>query len=219
MRHGSRIGKFHFSHAREEAFIKGHGQNVAVFPCLNCPCLLDEEQFDPLCPVCHGTGRFYPPGLAFGTVMLLTDESSKRTFLEPGSWIPGTLQATVLREITIADRDKVQLLDIHDVVGDEILIRGLDEELRHTAGVALQIVADRTQVYRPGVDYALLPPNVVHWLPGGLMPGLGEQYSVRYAFSPEYLVSPDSPRLRVEHSIIQASEVILLRLDKASKDL
>jgi Domain of unknown function (DUF4815) len=219
MHHGSRIGTMHFSHAREEAFILGHGQNVVVFPCLNCPCLLEAEQFDPLCPVCHGTGRFYPPGLAFGTVMLLTDESSKRTFLDPGTWIPGTMQASVLRGITIADRDKVQLIDVRDTVNDEVLLRGIDDEVRNTAGVILDVVATRTQVYRQGTDYMLTPPNVVSWLPGGQMPPVGEQYSVRYSFYPEFLVSPDSPRLRVEHSVVQASEVILMRLDKAGRDL
>jgi hypothetical protein len=219
MRHGSRIGTMHFSHVREEAFIRGHGQHVAVFPCLNCPCLLEEEQFDPLCPTCHGTGRFYPPGLSFGTVMLLTDESSKRVFLDPGSWIPGSILATVLREVIVADRDKVRLLDVRDTVNDEVLIRGLDDEVRHDAGVVLELVADRDRIYRAGTDYVLIPPNVVSWLPGGYVPAVGEQYSVRYSFLPEFLVVGDTPRLRVEHSVKQASEVMLLRLDKVAPNL
>ena len=209
----SRLGRFHFHTDKQVAMITGHGTSVVVFPVLQCPCLRAERQFDPLCAACHGTGRYYPPGLAYATTLLLVHESSQRELSDPGSWIPGTVQASILPGIRLSERDKIQWLDVKDVANDEVLYRGIDDTVRHTAGVALEVVADFQTIYRAGTDYLLSPPHTITWVPGGQAPAFGAQYSVRYAYNPEYLVVNDAPRLRVEHRIPQSQEVILMRLD------
>jgi hypothetical protein len=204
----------HFDPADQAAFIEAHGSQCVVWPVLTCPCLREERQFDPLCHTCHGNGRYYPDGASYATILLLHQETSKRTFQEAGTWTEGTIQASLLPGVRMCERDKVRWVDIKDTFNDELLTRGLQDRVRFTAGVELLVVADRTQVYRPDVDYTLTPPNTVTWLPGGQAPLLARQYSVKYACFPEYLVVNDSPRLRVEHRFSQSQEVVLMRLDK-----
>jgi hypothetical protein len=151
-------------------------------------------------------------------MLLLSQETSTRTFNDPGTWTSGTIQASVLPGVRLCERDKVQLLDIRDSFTDEVLTRGLDDTTRFDAGVVLEVVADRDRTYTPGRDYVLTAPNVVEWLPGGQMPAFGEQYSCKYSAFPTYLVVQDSPRLRVEHRTPQAQEVVLCRLDRLSED-
>jgi len=213
-----RLGRKHFTLEKQVQMIEGHGQQVLVMPCMQCPCLLDDRQFNPVCPSCHGTGRFYPPGQHYATMLLLVQEVSKRTFNDPGTWTSGTIQASVLPGIRLCERDKVQIVDIKDTFADEVLTRGIDDATRFDAGVVLELVADRSTVYVPGRDYQLTPPNIVAWLPGGQMPAFGEQYSVKYSAYPLYLVVNDSPRLRVEHRTPQSQEVVLCRLDRLSED-
>jgi hypothetical protein len=212
------FGRVHLSLDSQRSFILGHGTQVLVSPVLQCPCLREERQFDPLCPTCQGTGRFYPPGTAYTTTLLLHHESSARTFQETGTWMAGMILATLLPEVRLGERDKVQWVDIKDTFSDEVLTRGLQERVRFSAGVEVLLVADRTQVYRPGVDYVLTPPNTVTWVAGGMAPPLAAQYAIKYAAYPEFLVVNDTPRLRVEHRIAQSQEVILLRLDRLGQE-
>lgn len=214
-----RIGTTHFHLDRHTAFIRGHGEQVLVMPCLQCPCLLPDRQFDPNCPVCHGVGRYYPPGTAYSTTMLLVRDQSERAMESPGSWIPGTIQATLLPGVVLADRDKVRRLAVKTTFTDEILLRGDDETLRFSVGVELHIVADRTRVYRAGIDYVLMPPNSISWLPGGQAPPFMSQYSVRYQAHPDYLVSPDHPRERAEHAVPFSQVVLLHRLDMLGEEV
>ena len=65
------LGSTHFDLALQATFIQAHGEQVWVSPALQCPCLLDDQQFNPVCTTCHGTGRFYPPGTAFVTWLLM----------------------------------------------------------------------------------------------------------------------------------------------------
>jgi hypothetical protein len=213
------FGTLHFTLDFQRAFIRGHGQQALVFPVLQCPCLLEDRQFAPTCPTCHGSGRFYPPDRAFATTLLLHLEDSHRTFPEAGTWIDGSIRATILPGVHLSDRDKVRLLDIRDTFNDEVLVQGLDDTLRFSAGVDLLLVADRSRVYRAGVDYVLTPPATITWLPTGQQPGVGQQYAVSYDAAPEFLVTPDSPRLRVEYHVPQAQEVVLLRLDHLSEEV
>lgn len=219
MLHTGRIGQYHFTLAKQVAMIEGHGTQVVVFPVLQCPCLRAERQFDPLCTSCHGTGRYYPAGRAYPTLLLLHQEDSSREFHDPGTWMAGTMRASVLPGIRLCERDKVQWVDIRDTANDEVLVRGLDDTVRHTAGVSIELVADRQTIYRAGQDYQFSSPNVIHWLPGGQQPPPGTQYSVRYSYFTEYLVVNDTPRLRVEHRLPQSQEVLLMRLDRISVDV
>lgn len=213
------FGATHFSLPHQRAFILGHGTRCLVYAVLQCPCVGDEGQFSPLCSACQGTGRFYPPGQAYATTMLLHRESSLRAYLEPGTWTDGMVRATILVETHLCERDRVESIEIKDVFTDEVLVKGLDDQVRFTRGVELLLVADRAQIYRLGIDYVLTPPNLVTWLPGGQSPAFGAKYAVKYKAFPEYLVVNDSPRLRIEHGVPQSQEVILLRLDKVTKDL
>jgi len=213
-----RIGAKHFTVSKQVALIEGHGCLCVVWPVLQCPCLLEDRQFDPVCPACHGTGRYYPPNLAYSTMLLLHQETSKRTMPAAGSWTEGSIAASLLPGVQLAERDKVQVLDMHDTFNDETLTRGLDDTVRFQAGVVLRLVADRERVYRAGLDYTLQLPATIAWMTGGQSPDFGQQYAVSYSAMPEYLVVNDTPRLRVEHRITQASEVILLRLDKLSEE-
>jgi len=208
----------HFSLVRQKTFIESHGTQVIVWPVLQCPCLLDDRQFNPVCPACHGTGRYYPPSQQYPTILLMHQEDSRRTFEDPGSWIAGSIRASVLPGVQLCERDRLQMLDIKDVYNDEVLTMGLDDTVRFRGGVALLLVADRERIYRPGLDYLLTPPDTVTWQPQGQQPAFGQQYAVKYEAYPEFLVVNDSPRLRVEHRIPQAQEVVLLRLDKVSDD-
>ena len=214
MSYTGRLGRTHFSLDRQIAFIQGHGTQVVVFPVLQCPCLRAERQFDPLCASCHGTGRYYPPHTAYPTMLLLHQEDSQREFHDPGTWLTGTIRATVMPGIRLCERDKIQWADIKDVFTDETLVKGIDDVVRFSAGVEILLVADREQVYRPGVDYILTPPNTLSWVSGGQSPAFMAQYAVKYEAFPEFLVVNDIPRLRVEHRLPQSQEVILMRLDK-----
>jgi hypothetical protein len=213
-----RLGTMHFRLEKQVTFIQGHGQQVLVWPVLQCPCLLDDKQFNPVCPVCHGTGRFYPPDAAYSTTLLLAQEDSERTYLEAGTWTHGIIRATVLPDVRLYERDKIRLLDVKDNFNDEVLTRGIDDTVRFTAGVSLSVVADRDRVYRSGIDYVLEPPSTIAWLPDGQSPAFMGQYACRYEAFPEFLVVNDSPRLRVEYHVPQAQEVVLMRLDKISED-
>ena len=213
-----RLGRVHFRLEKQVVHIQSHGQQVLVQPVLQCPCLLDDSQFNPVCLSCHGTGRYYPPGAQYSTMLLLAHEDSHRTFNDPGTWVSGSIQATVLPGLRLSERDKVTVLDIRDTFNDEVLTRGLDETTRFEQGVRVVRVTDLTRTYTPGQDYVLTPPNLIEWLPGGQAPAFGDQYSIKYSAFPLYLVVNDSPRLRVEHRTPQAQVVIMLRLDKLSED-
>ena len=218
MPYAGKIGSKHFRLDRQRALITGHGQLVAVFPVLTCACLLDDRQHDPTCLTCHGTGRHYPAAAVYSTTLLLHQEDSKRTFEEAGTWTHGTIRASVLPDVRLCERDKVQLVDIRDTFADEVLTRGIDDRVRFSAGVLLELIADRERVYRPGVDYVLTSPNIVTWLPGGDAPAFMAQYSCKYQAYPLFLVVNDTPRLRVEYRIPQAQEIILCRLDRLSEE-
>jgi hypothetical protein len=151
-------------------------------------------------------------------MLLLAQETSHRAYNDPGTWTDGHIHASILPGISLCERDKVQLLDIRETFSDEVLVRGMDDSMRFDAGVILNVVADLTRTYTPGLDYVLQPPNVVSWLPGGQAPAFGDQYSVKYSAFPLYLVVNDSPRLRVEHGTPQAQEVFMVRLDRLSED-
>jgi hypothetical protein len=207
------LGSTHFVLDKQRAFIEGHGEQVVVFPVLQCPCLLADRQFNPNCTTCHGTGRFYPPDTAYTTVLLMVREHSRRTYNDPGTWMPGTIQATILPGVRLCERDKVRRLDITETFTDEVLTRGLDDTVRFASGVTLEMVADRERVYRPGVDYTLDAPGTVRWLAGGQAPLFMQQYSVKYSAHADYLCTPDNPRSRVEYHTPQAQVVMLTRLD------
>jgi hypothetical protein len=211
------LGQTHFRLDKQHAFIQGHGEQVLIFPVLQCPCLLADRQFDPNCPSCKGTGRFYPPGTAYSTVLLLVQEHSRRTFNEPGTWMPGTIQASILPGVRLCERDKVRRLDITETFTDEVLTRGLDDTVRFPSNVHLDLVADRERVYQADQDYVLTPPATVTWLAGGTAPAFLQQYSCKYSANPEYLVTPDNPRSRVEYHVPQAQVVVLTRLDYLSE--
>jgi hypothetical protein len=218
MIHTGRLGRVHFRLDKQVTFIQSHGQQVLIFPVLQCPCLLDDKQFSPVCPSCHGTGRYYPPDAQYSTMLLMAQETSQRTFQDPGTWTSGTIAASVLPGIKLCERDKVRLLDIQDIFNDEVLIRGLDDTVRFNAGVKGLVVADRERTYRAGLDYTINTYGIITWVATGIQPAFGAQYSVKYSAFPMYLVVQDSPRLRVEHRTPQAQEVVLCRLDKLSEE-
>jgi hypothetical protein len=150
---------------------------------------------------------------------LAVREFSERTFNAAGTWTGGgELQVTLLPGIRLYERDKVRLVNIKEVFADEVLVQGLDDTVRFRYGVEVYVVADRTTLYRPGDDYVVTPPGTITWLTTGRSPGLGEQYAVRYAAYPEYLVVPSTPRLRVENQTQQSQVVVIQRLDKVSEE-
>ena len=206
--------QLHFSPDRQADFIQRHGSWVSVWPCLNCPCLGDHGQPDPLCPVCKDTGRFYPVDAHYTMPLLPYHEASKPTDNEAGWWTQGVLYATLLPGTSLARNDKIIYVDVKDTYSDEVLIRGFDDTLRFTHGVELELVATREMTYRAGQDYRLQSPNTIQWVPGGNAPAFNKKYSCRYRANPEYLMWGDSPRLRVEHRRGQAPEVMLMRADK-----
>src|SRR5215467_5732732 len=213
MLHTRRLGRAHFSLEAHAAAIQSHGTQVAIFPCLTCPCLTDERHFDPNCQSCHGTGRFYPPGQGKDAMLRVQRESSGLTMQEPGGWLPGVIYATLLPEVRLSKNDLIRFVTIKDVFADEILTRGLDDSVRFAAGVELDLVADRQTVYRTKSDYVLEPPNTIVWVEGGHAPPFMSQYSVRYQAHPDYLMLDDTPRNRSEDNRQQVGEVKLLRLN------
>jgi hypothetical protein len=217
MQHGL-LGRKHFILDKQIAMIEGHGTTCAIFPVLQCPCLLEDRQFNPVCESCHGSGRLYLPGTAYSTTLLLHQEDSRRTFEDAGTWTSGTIRASVLPGIRLCERDRVVMLDITDTFADEVLTKGLDEQVRFRHGVHLDLVADRERVYRPGVDYLLALPATVTWVAGGVAPSFGAQYACKYSAHPEFLVVNDTPRLRVEGHVPQSQEVLLMRLDKLREE-
>jgi len=121
--------------------------------------------------------------------------------------------------VQLAERDKVRRVGIKEVFNDETLERGGDETLRFSGGVELLVVADRERIYQSGRDYVLTTPNVVSWVPGGQAPPFMASYSVRYAAHPDYLITPDSPRSRLEHDVAQSQVVTAMRLDYLQEGL
>lgn len=210
-----RLGRRHFDPQKQIDHIEGHGIAAYVAPCVPCPCLTAEAQFDPNCEACGGHGRFYVPGLAYTTMLLAHRESSEITYQETGLWELGLMHVTVLPDITLGPNDYVRFVDGHNVFA-EVLRKDIDDTLRFRYGVKIVFIADRTTRYRPEIDYVLTPPNIITWVAGGNAPVFESNYSIRYAAFPEYLVIPDTPRFRLEHRLVQSSEVVLRLLDKIS---
>jgi hypothetical protein len=210
------FGIRHFTLAKHVAFIQSHGAAVWVSPHLNCPCVLDSGQPAPLCPSCDGSGRLYPSSLAYASVMLLTQDSPIHTLQETGFWTAGTIRATLLPGVELAYQDYVRQVDVKTTFSDELLTKGLDDTLSFRYGVEVLVVADRSRIYRPNVDYTFAPPQSIAWVPGGQAPALGERYSVRYRAFPEYLISPETPGLRIEARRAMSRVVTLQLLEKLS---
>jgi hypothetical protein len=210
------FGFRHFTLPRHAAFIQSHGAAVWVSPHLNCPCLMDSGQPAPLCQSCDGSGLLYPPSLAKSSVMLLTQDSPMHTLQETGFWTAGTIRATILPGIELAYQDYVRQVDVKTTFADELLMRGVDDTLSFRYGVEVLVVADRDRVYRPGADYTFVSPQTIAWVPGGQAPAFGERYSVRYRAFPEYLVSPQTPGLRIEARRAMSRVVTLQLLEKLS---
>jgi len=213
MRYGVVFGSRHFNLRKQQDFIAGHGASCRLFPTVVCPCVTVELQFDPLCGVCRGTGRFPQPDLETTLTLLLTQYRARQNFHEPGSWIEGDLQATVPPGVRLTDNTLVRVLDMAIPFNDEVLWKDRIDTVRFSGNVVLGRVRDLTTLYTPGVDYALTPPNTVTWLAGGTAPDPGGAYTVSYTAQPEYLVFMDSPRARVEHRGNYAQVVQLRRLD------
>jgi hypothetical protein len=213
------IGTHHLTLSKQRAFIQGHGTNAVVFPTVTCPCLTLDLQPDPNDAACGGTGRLLVPDAQYTTMLLIQGDTSHKSYLEPGTWVDGTIRATTLPEIVLGDRDRIRLVDVQELFDEEVLLRGVQDTLRFSAGITVQYVTDRLTVYRPGVEYALTPPNRITWLAGGRAPAVGTFYSVRYFAQPEYLVFLDMPKLRVEHRTAQSQVVTLRRLDHLTHEV
>jgi hypothetical protein len=214
-----RLGRRHFTLAKQRAMIEKHGAMVVVSPKLPCPCRLPERQPDPNCPTCKGTARFYPPSAVYTTMMLLTHATTEYLYQETGELLTGGMQASVLPESTLAHEDKIRLVDIKMVFNGEVLEKDVNDTLRFPHGVDVHLVADRGRVYQPGVDYTLVPPNEIRWLPGGTAPVFAAAYAVRYSAYPVFLVVPQIPRPRVEGRRPQSRVVILDFADKVTVGL
>jgi hypothetical protein len=208
------FGSRHLTLAKQIAMIEGHGAVVVVSPKLACPCVLPDGQADPNCRTCKGTARLYPPSAVYTTTMLLTHATTEHTYQETGQLIAGGIQASVLPDIALAHEDKVRLVDIRMVFNGEVLVKDIDDTLRFPHGVLVHLVADRERVYHAGIDYTVVPPNGIQWLPGGSAPVFAAQYAVRYSAYPVYLVSPQVLSLRIEGRRPQSRVVILDFADK-----
>src|SRR5215510_16190830 len=137
------LGRKHFRLDSQVAMIQGHGDAAVVWPMLSCPCLLDDQQHDPNCAACHGKGRLYPQDAMFVTTILMIEEQSQQTYNDPGLWVPGTIQMSILPGVYLGTRDKVRRIDITEIFNQETLERGGDETLRMSGNVRLLLVADR----------------------------------------------------------------------------
>ena len=217
MRMGRKFGQRHFNLQKQVDFITGHGALCAVTPAVTCPCVTVEVQFDPLCPICRGTGNFPQTDLAFQTTLLLTQYVAKNDYHEPGSWVDGAIQATVLPGLQLAQGSFVRVLDMHVPFTDEVLVRGKLDSVRFQGDVVLARVRDRDRIYLDGADYTFVPPATISWLVGE-GPPFGAPYSVSYTAQPEFLVFITDPRARVESRINYAQVVQLMRLDKLQRD-
>jgi hypothetical protein len=213
MRGTGRLGQRHFAVNKQITGITSHGMTVLVIPTLACPCITEEGLFDPSDIHCRGTGRWPQTSLQYQTTLGLLLERSKRDYHEPGSWIAGDILCLTPPGVELGDRDFVRALDRRETFTDEVLQRGVRDTVRFTGGVVLLQVRDFTRTYSAGTDFALTPPNLVTWLPGGQAPPAGGYYALRYQAFPEFLVFLDNPRLRVEGHAAQSQEVVLRRLD------
>ena len=211
------FGSMHFNLTKQHQFIRGHGALCQVTPSLTCPCLNTEVQFDPLCPVCRGTGNFPQEDLAYQTTLLLTQYVAKNDYHAAGSWVEGGIQATVLPGIQLAQSTCVRVLDMHVPFTDEVLVRGRLDSVRFQGNVHVSRVRDRDRLYADGTDYTVTPPATITWLVGE-GPPVGAPYSVSYTAQPEYLVFLLEPRARVEFRRNYAQVVQLVRLDRLSRD-
>ena len=207
-----RLGRRHFDTQKQIDMIQGHGTMVSVFPCVPCPCLLEEGHYDPNCIACGGNGRLYPPDRHYVTTMALVQESTQLLYLGTGTWGSGIVHASILPDIDLAENDQVRCLD-KKTVFREVLQKDVRDTLRFVSGIEIVFIVDRTTTYFPDRDYVLTAPNLITWVPGGHAPLFSQHYSVRYQAYPDYLVSGDDPRWRVEGRRPQSSEVILMRLD------
>jgi hypothetical protein len=205
-----------FNTEKQRAQIRRRGTAVVIFPCVPCPCLVRERQYDPNCPTCEGTGRFYPPAQSYPTTLLAVRETSQLTYLEAGTWEAGLIHATLLPEEDLAEGDQVRFVD-KKMTFREVLQKDLYERLRFSGGVELLLVTDLLRLYRTPQDYILSLPNTVQWQAGGEAPGFGQQYSVRYHAYADYLVQGDDPRMRISGRQVQSSEVVLRRLDRLTE--
>jgi hypothetical protein len=206
----------HFDLQKQIDAIHKHGVAVWVSPHLTCSCLTESGQPALLCDGCGGTGRLYPPTLAYASTMLFQRDLPVHTLQETGFWTEGSVRATMLPGVVLGSQDYVRQLDVKNVFSNEVLIDGLDDTLTFRYGVEVEAVADRHRVYRAGGDYTVAGHTIV-WTSGGMRPGLGEKYTSRYRAYPEYLVAPPSPGVRIEHGIAQSRVVILHLLEKLTE--
>ena len=211
------LGRRHLDVQKQVAMIEGHGTAVYVMPKLQCPCLLEEGQPDPLCPICQGTGRMYVQANAFATTMLLTHESAEHSLQEVGFWTSGMVRASILPGIELGYEDYVRQVDLRATFNNEVLTKDLDDTLLFRYGIQIDTIADRETLYQAGLDYVLTSPNGITWVAGGRAPAMHAQYAVRYRAYPEYLVAAETPRLRIEGRRAQSRVVTLKLLEKTSK--
>lgn len=217
MRNSGRFGHRHFSLQKQIDFITGHGALCQVTPAVTCPCVTVELHYDPLCPVCRGTGNFPQDDLAYETTLLLTQYVAKNDYHEPGAWVEGTIQATLLPGIQLAQGTFVRVLDMHVPFTDEVLVRGRLDSVRFQGNVQVSRVRDRDRIYVTPEDYTFTPPATITWLIGE-GPPVGAPYSVSYTAQPEYLVFFLEAKARVEARVNVAQVVQLMRLDKLQRD-
>ena len=112
----------------------------------------------------------------------------------------------------LAYQDYVRQVDVKTTFANEILVKGLSDTLLFRYGTTVQVIADRTRLYRPGWTILSRVTSLCGRLGAGA--GLWRTITVRYQAYPGYLVSPQTPGLRIENRTAQSRVVTLHLLEK-----
>lgn len=193
-----------------------HGEFVTVLPALPCSCRADETPDehapDPMCRICHGTGRAYGQSQRVkGVVTGLTPQNKSLTIA--GLVLPADLIFTPDPQPTLAvhDYDVIRLGYALPHEGD-VLLRGVRDELDYLPGRVWSVVHhDAMQgtatSYTPDVDFTL-DGRTLTWLAGhGPAPGMA--YSVRYDAYFDWVVYPGLTLRRVKRGTSLGQAVLL----------
>jgi hypothetical protein len=186
-----------------------------AYPCSNMRSL-DDNNHDPLCPHCDGSGiLYYDRREVFG---IWSSNSIERQFERNGVYEIGTVMLTVPTHYADGVEADFSMFDRMEVVDYEVRLWDLkhhDPDVNSGVGKMRypivktsrveSVSANSRQEYIEGVDFNIVDGNIA-WV-SGKSPAEGQVYSVNYYCKPVYIVLNPMRELRVTQEQTSAGRV------------
>lgn len=199
------LGDVRLRTADWDGYLARFGLATKVRRAVACPCADPESRRgDPNCTRCAGWGWQYPPELAVEnlSVQWVGQQSSEENRRE-GRVQPGDYTVTWPSTQPLGEGD-IFVHPNEEGVTDEFLVRGhVDpavgtlERLRFRGVTAVEDLRDADRRYAADQDWQFgADGRSVEWMAGGLAPGDGVLYTVRYRYRAEYVIAGGLPKVR-----------------------